>query len=272
MTGKAPPEDLVVYETAGVFDETDVAPWPGFLGFWVESGYTFFFFDRPAPVFESYLAGASGLTLRHVHEMKYSQWQDGAGFKPFRVGPLVIEPPWDPAIRRPGDLPVVVDPGLAFGFGGHFTTKSCLRALVKAYQADRPAEALDLGAGTGVLSVAAARLGASNVTAVEYSHLAADAARNNVRLNDLNDNVRVIRGLAEDHARVSADLVMSNLHDPVQQAVLAAGGFDRRRWAILSGLFHHQAEEMEAALTRRGYTLLDRERDERWTTLLLKRQ
>ena len=91
-----PPENLVIYEVQGSPDpETQPELGPGFLGFWIESGYTFYFFDREAEdFFQPYLEAGENLELRCVHRMKYSQWQDGARFSPFEIGPLTFAPAW----------------------------------------------------------------------------------------------------------------------------------------------------------------------------------
>ncbi|MFH1138237.1 MAG: 50S ribosomal protein L11 methyltransferase [Pseudomonadota bacterium] len=267
-----PPENLVIYEVQGAPDP-DGRPLlgPGFLGFWIESGYTFFFFDQEADDhLGPFLAADAGLKLRCVHRMKYSQWQDGARFSPFVVGPLTIGPAWSNPPLEPGENLIVIDPGLAFGYGGHPTTRACLEALARVARGCRPERVLDLGAGAGILALAAARLGASQVRAVEYSHLAADAARANVARNGLDEKVEVIRGLAEDHLDYPADLVLSNLHYQVQEAILEQGGFDGRRHIILSGLFHEEGRRLEDALVARGLRLVDRVRDDRWTTLLMR--
>ncbi|MEW5724285.1 MAG: 50S ribosomal protein L11 methyltransferase [Thermodesulfobacteriota bacterium] len=268
-----PPENLVIYEVRGTWEgEERPGLGPHFLGLWVESGYTFFFFDREArPEMECLRQNHPGLELRQVHHLKYSEWQDGAGFQPFTVGPLTIAPAWEAKPPgRPGEGLLRLDPGLAFGFGGHPTTRACLGFLVRVFREDRPRTVLDLGAGTGILALAACRLGAGRVTAVEYSHLGVDTARKNVRLNGLEDRIEVIRARAEDHALDPADLVCANLHFSVQRSLREKGGFLGRRWLILSGLFPDEGEEMAAALQGEGARLVDLARDERWTSLLLK--
>ncbi|MEW6265412.1 MAG: 50S ribosomal protein L11 methyltransferase [Thermodesulfobacteriota bacterium] len=273
---KNPPENLVIYEVQGVLDPPErFDPGPGFLGFWVEGDYTFIFFEREADLELKPLLVETGLTLRYIHRLKYKEWQDGAGFAPFDVGPLTIVPAWrlpekdsfDPSAGR---LAIFLDPGLVFGFGGHPTTLACLKFLVRVWAEDRPAEVLDLGAGTGILALAAARLGARRILAVDSNHLAVETARANVVLNALEDKIEVVRGRAEDRAATPAELVLANLHFQVQEELLLRGGFDRRRWLILSGLFHRQVENLEASLKEKGFRLLDRLRDERWTSLLMR--
>lgn len=267
-----PPEDLVIYEVRGTWDGRDrLDLGPDFLGFWVEADYSFFFFSQdPGKRFRAFLQDRANLEVRYVHRMKYAEWQDGAGFKPFSVGPLNIVPAWEDPPLGTGEFLVRIDPGLAFGFGGHPTTLACLQALVRVYEEDQPAQVLDLGAGTGVLALAAIRLGAARAWAVEYSHLAAETAQDNAALNGLDRVIEVIRGRAEDCLDFPAQLVCSNLHLQIQEDVFERGGFRGRGWLILSGMFHAQAERMEKALTGEGYRLVDRVRDERWTTLLLR--
>ena len=267
-----PPENLVIYEVKGVpHDPDNASPGPGFLGLWIEEDYTFFFFDQePDKQAQAYFKNEGNLEIHHIHRMKYEQWQDGAGFSPFTVGPLLIAPAWPEVDPEPGLVMIKIDPGLAFGFGGHPTTRACLEALVRVYAEDCPLSVLDLGTGTGILSLAAAGLGAKRILAVEWSHLAVETARKNLTLNGLANMVQVLQGRAEDHLNFKADLVCANLHYPVQEAIMEKGGFRDRRWLILSGLFHAQAEKLESSVLDLGYLIVDRVRDDRWTTLLFR--
>jgi ribosomal protein L11 methyltransferase len=237
----------------------------------VEGDYTFFFFDQEADEFiRPFLQVRPNLELGPVHRMKYTQWQDGADFSRLTVEPLVIIPAWAEVELDPGELLIRMDPGLAFGFGGHPTTYACLEALVRISQQDRLVSLLDLGAGTGILSLAGARLGAVRVRSVEWSQLAAETARKNVSQNHLEGIIEVVHGRAEDNVDFPAEVVCSNLHLQVQEAILERNGFQDRRWLILSGLFHSQAEKMERALLNKGYRVVDRIRDARWCSLLMR--
>jgi len=267
---QSPPDNLVIYETAGTWDERlDPELGPHFLGLWVECGYTFFFFDREADTtMGRLLAKSPGLKLRWTHRMKYAEWQDGTDFAPIRVGALTIIPAWTSPPEKAEPGLIRINPGLAFGFGGHPTTKACLECLVRVYREDRPRRVLDWGTGAGVLALAAARLGAEKVTAVEYSRTAAETARANAALNGLAGTIEVIEGRAEDFLALPADLVCANLHFPVQEEIFRRGGFKNRPWLILSGMFHEQAARMEERLRSQGLRLADLIRDERWATML----
>lgn len=114
-------------------------------------------------------------------------------FKPLRVGArLLIVPTWEDAASQPGDLVMRIDPGMAFGTGGHETTRLCLELLEKTMDADGQAVApslLDLGTGSGILAMAASLLGAGRILALDIDPEAVIVARENLALNDLADKV-----------------------------------------------------------------------------------
>lgn len=268
------PERLVVYELAGELGEGhEPELGENFLGFQVEAGYSFLFFAQEAGAeIDALLGRDSGLRLSNTHRMKYSDWQDGAGFTAFDVGPLTIAPAWEAERFAGCGSCLFIDPGLSFGFGGHPTTRACLEFLVRIYAQDRPRSVLDLGAGTGILGLAALKLGADQALGVEYSHEAWATARRNAVLNGLGDRFELTRGLAQDHALEPAEILVSNLHLPVQEELIARGALNGRNWLVLSGLFHEQGRKIEQTVTGRGFQLVDRVRETRWVSLLLRRR
>jgi len=133
-----------------------------------------------------------------------SGWEDRwrAFHRPVRVGGLWVGPPWEP----PADdaLVVVIDPGRAFGTGSHQTTQLCLAAL----QELEPAALLDVGCGSGVLSVAAALLGFEPVTSVDVEEPSIDATRANAAVNGVSLDVRLV---SPDTRLPRADVVVANI-------------------------------------------------------------
>jgi ribosomal protein L11 methyltransferase len=123
--------------------------------------------------------------------------------RPLRVGGLWVGPPWETPDE--GSLAVVIDPGRAFGTGAHPTTRLCLELLV----AHEPASLLDVGCGSGVLAIAAARLGYSPVTAVDADEAAVEATRANAEMNGVTVDVDLVDALESDLA--AADLVVANI-------------------------------------------------------------
>ena len=137
------------------------------------------------------------LTLRYVEEADWANaWK--AYFKPFRVGRrLVVTPPWEHPDLTPDDIPLVIDPGMAFGTGSHPTTQLCLTALEDFVQ---PGQAVaDVGTGSGILAIAAAKLGASPVAANDNDPLAVKIARENAAANGV--SVTVTEALPDGRLR-----------------------------------------------------------------------
>ena len=185
-------------------------------------------------------------------------------FRAFSVGRFVIAPPWDRPLGAEDVL--LVDPGRAFGTGTHETTRLCLRALETRAAAGPLGRVLDVGTGTGLLAVAAARLGARTVVASDLDPEATASARAHARLNG--ETVHVVRGDgASPFGRGLFDTVVANLTAPllVSQAsvvgLLAPGGS-----LILSGLLEADVVEVEAAYATLG-TPTERQ-DGEWVALV----
>jgi ribosomal protein L11 methyltransferase len=136
-----------------------------------------------------------GLEVRQVAEEDWAEaWK--AHFKPLKVTDrLVIRPPWEEYAAQPGETVITIYPGMAFGTGRHASTLLCLRALEQVWEARPPGagspwQVLDVGTGTGILALTAARYGAE-VLAIDLDPEAVAAALENVRLNNLIDRVWV---------------------------------------------------------------------------------
>ena len=136
-----------------------------------------------------------------------------AGLRAVRVGDLIVAPPWDippPAAGAP--TVVVIEPSMGFGTGHHASTRLCLRALLRFRDRLRAGRRmLDLGAGSGVLAIAAVLLGAPSAIAVERDPDALANARDNVRRNGVDDRLRLVEGDLESLRLEAGDVVTANL-------------------------------------------------------------
>jgi ribosomal protein L11 methyltransferase len=184
---------------------------------------------------------------------------------PVLVGGRVwVRPPWDEPALRPGVIDLVIDPGQAFGTGAHPTTRLCLELLLDL----EPSGALaDLGCGSGVLAIAAAKLGFGPVIALDSDRGAVDATR----VNALDNNValeRVERWNLRDQAPPAAEVMTANLMRPLLLRV-AELIEEPPRALVASGLLDHEADEVAGAFTGLGET--GRLSDKGWTALLLER-
>ncbi len=158
--------------------------------------------------------------------------------KPMRIGELWIGPPWERP--DPDALPVVIDPGRAFGTGGHATTRLCLELLA----AERRGSMLDVGCGSGILSIAAIRLGFAPVCAIDFDPQAVEATERNARDNGV--EVEAWLGDLRDDELPEVDLAVANI---AAEAVLALGPTLRAARAITSGYL--VSDEPELAGYRR---------------------
>jgi ribosomal protein L11 methyltransferase len=178
---------------------------------------------------------------------------------------LVICPAWRTYRPRRGEAVIRLDPGMAFGTGQHPTTLMCLRALEETV---RPgSDVLDLGAGSGVLALAAAHLGAASVLALDNDPQAAQAARENARLNGLEAVVRVEEGTVK--ADIGPfDVIAANISPSVIVDLSGAMAAALRRGGVLiaGGFSEERAAEVAAALTAAGLVVERTLSDGDWRT------
>jgi ribosomal protein L11 methyltransferase len=240
-----------------------------FIATWEEEEDTFMFFSSPASrQIENLLYHQHQLSYVDSYEMSYDQWL-GEVFRTFEHGKFRITPAWESGQGVTGDdkIGISLDPGLVFGTGTHPTTRDCLEALEAAACSKAFKTVLDLGTGTGLLSLAAARLGSKCVVAVDLNFLAASTAARNVQLNQLTDRVVVVQGKAEDVIAYPADLLIANIHYDVMRHLINAKGFLDKKRFILSGLLRSEAKDIADRLARQPVKIIKQwNRDGIWHT------
>jgi ribosomal protein L11 methyltransferase len=146
-----------------------------------------------------------------------------------------------------------------------------LTALVQVFDQAPVSKVLDFGAGSGILSLGAAFLGADQAVAVDLNPLAVKTAKNNVRLNRLENVIEVVEGDVLAFAEEPADLVMANIHHGVMVKLIDKEGFRSKGWLILSGLMRSQARDIKSRLEKHRLGII-REWDHEgtWYTLLVR--
>jgi ribosomal protein L11 methyltransferase len=190
------------------------------------------------------------------------------------AGRIYVRPPWEQPAVRPGVIEIVIDPGQAFGTGTHPTTAMCLELMLGLKQRGSFA---DLGCGSGVLAIAAAKLGFGPVTAVDAERQAVEATRanalaNGVALGPGDERIPALASVERGDLRgmpaPKADVVAANLMRPLLLRVAELWDGDPPATLVLSGLLDHEADEVAAAfapLTERG-----RLSSLGWSALLLR--
>lgn len=256
----------------GVFEIEDGS------GLWEVGGY---FDAAPDDVALALLAAAHGARPFAVSELPETDWvaKVRRELSPVRAGRFFVHGAHDADTVPEGAEALLIEASMAFGTGHHGTTQGCLAALdALARDGVAPSAVADIGCGTAVLAMAAARLwGGATVIASDIDPVAIDVAAANLAANDLSDRVRLVEAAGFEHPALDAaapfDLVLANILKgpllalaPDMAARTVVGGH-----VILSGLLNEQADEIVAVYARAGFEALSLEKIGDWTTLCLRR-
>ena len=192
-------------------------------------------------------------------------------YKPFRLGEhILIVPSWEEVEAQPGDIRITLDPGMAFGTGTHETTSMCLTMLE---QLVKPGQTiLDIGCGSGILGIAAAKLGAGRVIGSDLDPNAVLVARENAAENGVSEIVEIHQGDLTDIPvlqNVQADVIVANIIAdviiglaPKATAFLKKGGS-----FIASGIIRERRDDVAAAITEAGYRIERIEEKGSWVAI-----
>ena len=252
--GAGPHQELYIYYLKGRLKADGTLLPDDCIGNWEEEEDSFLFFSRPAfEQVKSILSRQPQLSYIDSYHMPYEQWL-GEIFTTFEHGKFRVIPPWEssPDIKNTSGakLSILLDPGLVFGTGTHPTTRDCLEALEIAAGPNPFNTVLDLGTGTGLLALAAAKLGSSAVIAADLNLLAARTAHRNVHLNHMQNRIITVQGRAEDMISFPADLLIANIHYDVMRQLVNDSGFFTKKNFILSGLLRSEAKGIVDVLAR----------------------
>ena len=211
--------------------------------------------------------GTLKASTQGVHEQDWAEcWKQY--YKPFRAGKrLVIKPSWESWQAQPEDLIIELDPGMAFGTGTHETTAMCVEMIEKHYHGG---SVLDVGTGSGILAIAAARLGATQVLGVDIDPMAVQVAKENVENNGLSDRIDIRQGdLVAGLEGVQCDFAVANiladvialLAGPLRRCLAANATF------VCSGILREREDDVQQVLAQNGYTVFDRQQKGDWVAL-----
>jgi ribosomal protein L11 methyltransferase len=213
--------------------------------------------------------GLRALSELRVRPVDDATWTDAwkRHYVAQRIGRVVIAPSWAPEAAADGDVVITLDPGMAFGTGLHPTTRGCLELLQRIRP--MPARVLDVGSGSGILGLAALRLGAERVVALDTDPLAVAATAANAERNGLAARVDVGLGTLPEAAVERFSLVLANLVAavlvelaPRLEAHLGAEGT-----LLASGIIDARADEVVAAMAGAGLAIRERRDDGEWVSL-----
>ncbi len=174
-------------------------------------------------------------------------------FKPIRVGSrFIVKPPWARIRLKKDEIPIEITPGMAFGTGTHATTRLCMESLEKRLK-KRGLSVLDVGTGSGILSIAAGRLGADEVWGIDIDQMAVEIAKENVSRNRVSDKVRIKKGRIGDIQK-RFDLVVANLdfRSLKRTKMALIRHLKRHGFLILSGVLETEEERLRQYYIKTG--------------------
>lgn len=191
-------------------------------------------------------------------------------YKPSKVGEkIVVKPIWEEYEKKSGELVVNLDPGMAFGTGTHETTRMCIQALERYVKEE--STVFDVGCGSGILAIAAAKLGAKLAVGVDLDPVAVESSMENVGHNNLN-NIEILHGNLVEVIDGKADIVVANilaeiiciLTDDVKRVMKDGGVF------ITSGIIHDRVEMVCEKLESTGFEVIEKNKDGEWNCIVAK--
>lgn len=196
-----------------------------------------------------------GKGLIHWREIQEEDWASAwkEHFYPVKVGErIVVKPSWREYTAVPGDILIELDPGMAFGTGTHHTTSMCLRVLEEIVTPG--ATVFDIGTGSGILTVAAAKLGAAAVRAVELDPVAVRVAGENIAINQVASTASVVQGDLLTGVNGQADIVVANIIADVIIAMLpdVPARLKEGGLFLASGIIAERMRDVSAAILAQG--------------------
>ncbi len=207
------------------------------------------------------------------HKVNEDDWANNwkQYYKPTKVGEhIVVKPTWEDYEEKPGEVVVELDPGMAFGTGTHETTRMCIKALEKKVEKDTTV--FDIGTGSGILSIAAAKLGAKHVVGVDLDPVAVESAKKNLEFNKVN-NIQILYGDLMEVVEGKANIVVANiLADIIMflsegvRAFIEDGGY-----FIASGILNTQRDKVTDKLKALDFKIEEVMEDGEWICIIAKK-
>lgn len=210
-----------------------------------------------------------------INEVDNQDWENEwkKYYKPFSVGKtLYVYPSWEKIDEDIKKIVISIDPGGAFGSGIHETTSTCMEAL-EEYLSNGD-NVFDIGCGSGILSITAAKLGAIKVTGVDNSAVAIETAKENVKLNKVEDIVNIINGNLADKLEDKANIVVANI---IAEIIISLSEYigdyiKDDGYFITSGIINGKEQEVVDGLKKNNFEILKMINKGEWNTIVSKKR
>ena len=248
---------------------------PDLIGIWIEDEQAILFFHSAQDILVAEICQKSGAEIIYQANLDYHDWEAGVTIGSFTTKTLAIRPVWeqssyDKNIRQE----IILDPSVIFGSGFHPTTRLCLETLelLMLQSGEKIRTVADLGTGTGLLAIAAAKLGAEKVLALDNNPLACSVAQRNVDMNKCDTDVEVQQyDLTSGPPDFTGyDLVIANLYKTLLVQLFTDSSFWKARMYMISGIIPAMEGDLLEVLPQKGIRFLHRGNSEMWRLWLLK--
>lgn len=214
--------------------------------------------------------GEAIVELSYVDEEDWAnEWKNY--YKPTKIGEkIVVKPTWEEYEAGDEDLIIELDPGMAFGTGTHETTSMCIRELEKYVKPE--SKVFDIGCGSGILAIAAAKLGARDVLAVDLDEVAVKVSKENIELNNVSKSVKALHGNLMEVVTDKADIVVANIiADIIKLLAKDIKNFMKDDAVFISsGIIHAKVDEVKEALVSNGLEIVHVESLGEWNAIVSK--
>ncbi len=212
--------------------------------------------------------GDAIVELSEVDEQDWAnEWKNY--YKPTKIGEkIVVKPTWEEYEKKEDDLIVELDPGMAFGTGTHETTTMCIQQLEK--YVNENSKVFDIGCGSGILAISAAKLGAKDVLAVDLDEVAVKVSKENVSLNNV--DVKVMHGNLMEVVNDKADIVVANIiADIIKILAKDIKNFMKEDAIFISsGIIHKKVDEVKNSLEENGLEIVEIQTLGEWNAIVSK--
>lgn len=213
--------------------------------------------------------GLGKVEMKKIYEEDWANnWKKY--YKPSKIGDkIVVRPTWEEYTGKDEEIIISLDPGMAFGTGEHETTRMCIKALEKYVKGS--STVFDVGCGSGILSIVAAKLGAKKVIGVDLDPVAVESAIDNIKYNDV-DNIDILQGDLLEVVEGKADIIVANiiaeviciLAEDVSKAINKEGLF------ISSGIIHDMVDTVVSRLEEYNFEIVAINKDGEWNCIISK--
>ena len=220
---------------------------------------------------EPILAGEKLLGKVIISTVDEKDWAESwkQYYKPKRIGEkIVIKPTWEDFEEKPGDIIIELDPGMAFGTGTHETTIMCAEALESHVKTN--STVFDIGCGSGVLSIVAAKLGAKEVIGVDLDQVCVKVSNENIEMNKVEDIIEIRKGNLLDVVKGKANIIVANIIAEIIASITGdIGSFlEEDGLFISSGIIIEKIPLVENALVENGFKILEVRKMNSWACII----